>query len=423
MKKYILMFALLFSVSINGQEVLDKIVAVVGNEIILKSELDYQVSFIAARQNIDPKSQDLRMRILNEEIEKELLYAQAELDSIVVSDEEVEQMLDYQMNLFIQQYGSKESVERAYGMSINKIKREIREEVRKSQMAQRVQDQKFGLVDVSRKEVEDFFNVYEDSLGLVPEKFELAHIFINPKANERVKKLAKDKAQALLDSIRGGADFAELAKANSDDPGSAALGGDLGFVKRGVFFPEFESAAFNLSKGELSEVVESPVGFHIIQLIERRGESINTRHILIKIKNDDDADLESITFLSDLRDSIMQKKNTFEFYAKKYSDDKQTASFGGKLGSFEKGQLDEQLKDQVFKLKDGEIGFPKRLNLDGGDYGFHIVKLIKRNLEHRPTLDNDYEELKKLVSFDKRQKLYKKWMAEIKKNIFWEIRL
>jgi peptidyl-prolyl cis-trans isomerase SurA len=408
---------------INAQEVLDKVVAIVGDEIILKSELDYQTTYRAAQRNLDPNDENLRKQILNEEIEKKLLYAQAEIDSIEVSDEEVESQLDYQLNFFTQQYGSRERLESAYGMSIERIRRELRDETRKNLMAQTVQNQKFGMIDVSRKEVEDFFETYKDSLGLIPEKFEIAHVFINPKANERVTKKAKDFAQSLLDTIRAGGDFAKLAKEYSDDPGSAKLGGDLGYVKRGVFFPEFERAAFALADGQISEVVKSPVGFHIIQLIERRGESINTRHILIKIKNDDDADLESITFLSDIRDSILSEQNTFAYFARKYSDDKETAKFGGKLGKFEVGQLDKSLLDQVYKLKIGEISFPKRLNLDSGEYGFHIIKLIDRTPEHLPNIDSDYEDIKRLVIFDKRQKLYLKWMSQLKNQIFWEIRL
>ena len=423
MIKNILTFFFALLLTINAQEVLDKVVAIVGDEIILKSELDYQTTYRAAQRNLDPKDETLRRQILNEEIEKKLLYAQAELDSIEISDEEIESQLDYQLNFFKQQYGSQERLESAYGMSIERIRRELRDETRKNLMAQTVQNQKFGMVDVSRKEVDDFFEIYQDSLGLIPEKFEIAHIFINPKANDRVTKKAKDFAQSLLDSIRAGADFAKLSKQYSNDPGSAKLGGDLGFVKRGVFFPEFESAAFALAEGQISEVIKSPVGFHIIQLLERRGESINTRHILIKIKNDDDADLESITILSDLRDSILSSQNTFAYYARNYSDDKETSKFGGKLGNFEVGQLDKSLLDQVYKLKEGEISFPKRLNLDNGEYGFHIIKLVKRTPEHLANIDKDYEDIKRLVIFDKRQKLYLKWMSELKSKIFWEIRL
>ena len=269
-------------------------------------------------------------------------------------------------------------------------------------MSQMVQSEKFGKIEATRREVRNFFETYEDSLGMIPEKFTLAHIFLNPKANTRLKQFAYQLAESLLDSIKKGADFGELAKAYSKDPGSAAEGGDLGFVKKKVlFFPEFESVAFALKPGELSKIVESPVGYHIIELLERRGESIHTRHILIKPKIDDAADLSTIEKLTEIRDSIVSGVNSFQYYADKYSDDKQTSTFGGELGTFEAGQLDKSLLDQVFKLKEGEIGFPKRLEVDKANYGYHIVKLIKRAPEHRPSLETDYDEIKQLTRTEK----------------------
>ncbi len=422
MNKLFLIF--IFAISlISAQEVIDRVVAVVDNEVILKSELDLQVNYEAVQRNLDPNNNDLRKQILNLMIDEKLLYAQAELDSIEISDDEVDRQLDYQLNYFIQQYGSRERVEEIYGMSIERIKREQRNDVRKKLMAQRVQNQKFANVSVTRREVTEFFDTYKDSLGFIPEKFTLAHIFINPKATEKVKEQTYALARSLLDSLKNGADFAELAKRYSDDPGSAAQGGDLGFVKRGVFFPEFESAAFALQDGEISDVVESPVGLHIIELLERRGESIHTRHILLKFKSDDEADLKAIETLNDIRDSVRTGKNTFEYYAAKYSDDKETAKFGGELGTFEAGQLDKTLLDQVYKLEEGEIGFPKRLELDANTYGYHIVKLIKRVPEHKPSLEQDYNDIKRLAEFQKKQKLYDRWIKEIKDKIYWEIRI
>ncbi|MFH2030596.1 MAG: peptidylprolyl isomerase [Bacteroidota bacterium] len=421
--KKIFFITLLASYSIFGQEVLDKIVAIVDNEIVLKSELDFQVALAAAQKNLDPKDEKIRRQIIEGMIIDKLLYAQAELDSITVTDEEVDQQLDMQMNYFIQQYGSRERVESTYGMSIEKIKREFRNDTRKNMMAERVKMQKFGTIDVSRREVTEFFNSYKDSLGVIPEKFNISHIFINPTQTEKVRKRAKDLANSLLDSIKLGSDFAELAKKFSDDPGSAAQGGDLGSVKRGVFFPEFESVAYSLKRGQLSDVVESPVGFHIIQLIDRKGESIHTRHILVKIKNDDEADLKSIEFLTELRDSITKNENTFVFYAKKYSDDKETAGFGGELGNFEISQLDKSLLDQVYKLKEGEIGFPKRLQVNPTTYGFHIVKLTKRTPQHSPTIEEDFEEIKKLAQFQKREKNFREWVEELKQQLYWEIKI
>ncbi len=423
MKKYIAILTILLSINISAQEVLDEIVAIVDNDIILASELQFQVNLWAAQNKVDPSNPDLKNRVLNSLIDEKLLYAQAELDSIVVSNEEIERQLDYQMNYFIQQYGSKENMEQVYGMSLERIKRESREETRKQMMAQKVREQKFGLIDITRREAEEFFTDYKDSLGVIPEKYSLSHIFINPKAGEKVKKKSKEFISSLLDSIKNGADFAELAKKHSDDPGSAALGGDLGTVKRGVFYPEFESAAFALLPGEISKIVETPVGYHIIELLDRRGESIHTRHILIKIKTDDDSDLKAIELLTELRDSILSGKESFAYYARKFSDDKETASRGGELGTFEIGQLDKSLLNHVSKLKKDEISFPKRLELDKNSYGFHIIKLLKRTNEHLPSLDEDYEDIRRLAEYSKKQKLYTKWLEELRDNIYWEIKL
>lgn len=422
MKKCLLVFLLLGGISY-AQEVLDKIVAVVDNEIILKSELDFRASVEAAQRNTVPTDTTLRRQILNTMIEEKLLYAQALLDSVTVTDEQVKQQLESQMSYFIQQYGSAQKIEEVYGMPIEKLKRSLQDETRKNLMAQMLQQKKFSMLDASRKEVEDFYDKFKDSLGVVNDKYEIAHIFQNPKSGERIKKKAKDFALALLDSLKHGADFAALAKKYSDDPGSAAQGGDLGFVKRGVFFPEFEAAAFALAPNQLSGVVESPVGFHIIQLLDRHGESIHCRHILIKVKSDDEADLKAIEFLSDLRDSVEKGKNTFEYYAKLYSDDKETARFGGELGTFEVTQLDKSMLDIIYKLKEGEISYPKRLEVSKNVYGYHIVKLIKKIPQHKANLDIDFNDLKRMTEYYKKQKMYAEWIKDIKKRIYWEIRL
>ena len=154
---------------------------------------------------------------------------------------------------------------------------------------------------------------------------EVAHIFIIPKVTEKMKEKYKTWPNLFLIRLKHGADFGEMAKKYSEDPGSASEGGDLGWVGKGVFYPEFEAAAFALKPGALSDVVESPVGFHIIQMLDRRGDKIHVRHILIKIKKGDQADLSAIEFLSSIRDSIVQGKGTFADYAKKYSEDKETS--------------------------------------------------------------------------------------------------
>ena len=423
MIRNILIIWMLLNALLLSQEVLDRVVAVVDNEIILQSELEFQINIFAAQRQISPDTDGLKKQILNSMIDDKLVYAQSELDSIAVTDEEITQRIDYQIQVFQQQYGSIARIEEMYGMSIERIRRELRDDVRKNLMIQKMQQTKFASVEASRREVEEFFNTYKDSIGQIPEKLTIYHIFRNPKANDRIKMKSRELAQSLLDSINAGADFAEIAKKYSDDPGSASQGGDLGFVKRGVFYPEFEAAAFALNEGEISEVVESPVGFHIIQLLERRGESIHTRHVLIKIEPDDDADLATIEFLSDLRDSILDKKATFQDYARRYSEDKETASFGGDLGTFYLNQLDKNLLDIVSKLTQGEISFPRRLDYAPGTYGYHIVYLEKRVPQHPANLDEDYKEIKRLADEYKKQKEYEKWIKDLKKKIYWEVRI
>ncbi|NLT51141.1 MAG: parvulin peptidyl-prolyl isomerase [Ignavibacteria bacterium] len=420
MKK--ILFVLFLSASIYSQEILDKVVAIVDNEIILQSDLTGQVAYVAAQRRLDPNNAELKEQILNAMIEEKLLYAQAERDTIEVSNEQIDQQLDYQLNFFIQQYGSREKVEEVYGMSIEKIKRELRDDVRKNLMAQTVQNMKFGNLQVTKREIEEFYETYKDSLGQIPERFHIYHIFVNPTANAELKNKARDLAQSIIDSIKNGADFAEMAKKYSEDPGSAAQGGDLGFVKRGSFYPEFEAAAYSLRNNEISAVTESPVGFHIIQTLEKRGQTIHSRHILIKIKPDEDSDLNAITKLNGIRDSVLKNDKPFSYFAQKYSDDKQTNFLGGELGTFELSQLDKNLFEIVSKMKKGEVSYPKRLQVDNLTYGFHIVKLADRIPAHKPTLENDYEELKKLTEFSAKQKLYKEWIKEIKENIYWEIK-
>jgi peptidyl-prolyl cis-trans isomerase SurA len=423
MKIKIAALILFIAVGVSAQQALDKIVAVVDNEIILQSELEFQVGIFASQRQIDPNTPGLKDQLLNSMIEEKLIYAQADLDSITITEDEINQRIEYQINSFVQQYGSVANIEKIYGMSIDRIKRELRDEVRKSLMSQRLQEKNFGKVQASRREVEEFFDTYKDSIGTIPEKVTIFHIFINPKASEKLKKKFYDRAVELLDSIKAGVDFSELAKKYSDDPGSAAQGGDLGFVKKGVFYPEFEEAAFKLNVNELSAVIESPVGFHIIQMLERRGESINTRHILVKIKADEDADLQTIDFLSEIRDSIQQGLKTFQEFAKKYSEDKESAPFGGELGSYYISQLDKALLDAVGKLKQGEIGYPRRLEYAPGTYGYHIVWLQSRIPQHKASLTEDYAEVKKLADEHKKQKEYTKWIETIKSKIFWEVRI
>lgn len=421
MKRILFVVLVLISSNIFAQqEVLEKIVAVVDNEIILQSELNFRALDEGSKKNIDPNSKELKARILKQMIDEKLLYAQAQIDTVKLADEEIIQSADYRLSSLVQQYGSKENLEKASNMSYEKLKKYLRDELKKTLMIQKLIEAKFGKISVNSEEVKDFYKSYKDSLGLVNEKYTIAHIFVNPKTGERIQKAAKDLAQSILDSLKKGADFATMAKRYSNDA-SAANGGDLGEAKRGVYVPEFEAAAFSLAPKQISELVKSQYGYHIIQLLDRKGEMIHCRHILIKPKSDDKNDLETISFLSDLRDSIMLKKNTFDYYARKYSDDKNSARMGGELGTFEASQLEKQMVEQLVKMKDGEIGYPKRLDISE-IYGFHLLKLIKKVPQHRADLDLDYDEIKNIVIQKKKNEYLNTYIGDLKNTIYWEIK-
>lgn len=421
--KMLLLLVLLLSVSGFTQEVLDKVVAVVDNQFILLSELEFQTQLIAYQRKLNPNDPALKKAVLNSLIEEKLMLAQAEIDSIRVTEDEVNRQLEFQIENFIQQFGSKEKLEQAYNRPLEKIKRELRDEIKNNILIQKVQDQKFGRLEVSRYEVEQFYNQFKDSIGLVPEEVKLSQIFIQAKLTESDKEFLKSKLKAILDSIKHGGDFADFAKRYSEDAATAKSGGDLGFVRRGLFFKEFEEVVFTMKEGDISDIIETPVGFHIAQLIERRGESVRVRHILLKLQPSPESEQRIIDFLNAIRDSILNGYNSFAYYAKLYSDDKSTSLFGGEMGKIPVAELDNDLRNLIAKMNDGDISKPRKLVVSKDMYGYQLIYLEKRIPEHFPDLNLDYEKIAQLALYQKKQKVYKDLIEQLKKQVYWEIRL
>lgn len=256
-----------------AQTRIDRIVAVVDKEIITESELLERVTFTALQNRLDPSDSTLRKELLDALIAEKLVLAQALIDSIQVSDDEVTRQLDQQIDNLILRAGSKERLEQIYGMPLNRIKRESREIMRKQMLVARVRQAQEAKIQISLREVEEFYHTYKDSLPRVPEEFELSHIFNVPKADTAVQLQTRAKMAAILDSLRTGGDLAAFARRYSQD-GSAAAGGDLGWAKRGDYVHEFEEVLFGLKENQISDIVKTQFGFHIIQLLERRGESV-----------------------------------------------------------------------------------------------------------------------------------------------------
>jgi peptidyl-prolyl cis-trans isomerase SurA len=306
-------------------------------------------------------------------------------------------------------------------MPIGRIKREFRDQMRKNLLAERLQQQRFGEARISRREVEEFFAAYRDSLGLVPEEVTLVHIAVRLKPGGEALARGRAKVQTILDSLKSGADFAGLAQRYSEDPGSAPRGGDLGFVRRGQFVKEFETAVFSLTEGQISEPVETEFGFHIIELLERRGDAVHPRHILVRIERSE-ADHDSVIALLDSIRTRALRGEDFGVLARQYSDYKETAAIGGSLGASEINNVDRSILPAIEGLRDGEISKPTRLTVPGFD-GYQIVMVKKRAPEHTPSLETDHERLESLALNHKRSLEYSSWLEELRKNIYWESRL
>ena len=402
-------------------QTLDRIVAVVDDDIILESELNAQTQLYVLNNKVDPKTPGLRDQVLESMINEKLIVAKAIEDSVTVTDDEVQQQLDAVIAQRVQQVGSEARLEEMYGMPLVRIKHEFRDEMRKNLLAQKLQQQRFGDEEVGRYEVEEFYRTYKDSLPRVPEEVDLSQIVIKPKFTEAAREAARAKAQQILDSIKAGVDFAGLATRHSQDPGSAAQGGDLGFVRRGQFVKEFETAAFALADSQVSGIVESEFGFHIIQLLERRGDAVHARHILIRIERTQQSDSTAIALLDSLRRRAMAGENFAEL-AKLYSDNKENNLMGGSMGTWDVNQLDKGVAQAIEGLKQGDISMPTRIGM-GSSYAYEIVLLRKRTPPHDMTLDTDYHKIETIALNFKRSRDYQEWMKELRSQIYWESRL
>ncbi|HWP83348.1 MAG TPA: peptidylprolyl isomerase [Bacteroidota bacterium] len=418
--RFLIAMMFLFSFLVYSQTTIDRIVAVVDKEIITESEVQERINFVAMQNRVDPNTPGLRKQILDGLIAEKLILAQALIDSIVVSDDEVNRSLDIMVDNLIRQAGSQERVEQYYGMSINRIKREYRDERRKQMLVERVRQMREAAIQVTRREVEEFYESYRDSLPRVPEQYDISLIFVAPKPDTTLELQLRTKLQAILDSIRAGGDFAEFARRYSQD-GTASSGGDLGWAKRGDYVRDFEEAVYRLREGEISNIIKTQFGFHIVQLIERRGESVHARHILLKLEKTPASDSTAVAKLQELRARALHGE-AFADLARQYSEDEDTKMLGGHLGLVTLDQLEQQEVIQAIKdLKEGEISEPHRVRA-GTSYGYQIILVKKRIPEHAMNLRDDYRRVEQLALYVKKNKVFQEWVEELKKSIFWELR-
>ncbi|MDZ7314538.1 MAG: peptidylprolyl isomerase [candidate division KSB1 bacterium] len=424
MKKFILFLFLLSMLTAGAQDLLDRIAAIVDDEIILDSEVTQTAWLMASQMGIDPvrdpaQFQKMRRIALRNLVNKELLVIQADLDTIKADERQVDAYLEQQMQAAIQQAGGESRLEEALGMPLSQIRRNYRKEIEKELRANTVQEKKLSKIKLSRREVRQFYESKKDSIGRINESVDISHILVEIKPGESARLEALDRAMQIRRRLLTGADFAELAKAVSDDPGSAERGGDLGFVSRTDLVREYVEAAVKLQPGEISDVVESQFGFHIIKMEEKRGDKLRTRHILVAIKPKREDELAAAEKIKRIHQELMNGAD-FEEMVLKYSDDASTKNDKGHLGRYEVEQLRRMAKEFVFALtglKPGEISDPVKTS-----YGFHILKLNAREQARELDFDKDYDRIEQAALNYKRQQELQKWLNELKKQVFVEIK-
>jgi peptidyl-prolyl cis-trans isomerase SurA len=401
--------------------VIDRVVATVGGEIILLSEVQDQYSY-AKKQN--PKlTSDYQCEVLQSMIVQKLLVNQAKLDSIKLKDEEVEAQLTARIDRLMLYFNQdSKALEEFYGQNIEQIKEQTRNDMRNQLLAEKMQAQITSKATVTPAEVQKFYNgIPKDSLPFFNSEVEIREIIHKPQFSPDEKSKARAKIEDYRKRItEGKEDFAVLAKKFSDDPGSGAQGGDLGFQKRGTFVPEFEATAYKLEKGEISPVIETQFGFHILQLIERHGNLIHIRHILVKPEiNDIDLDKAKLK-LDSVRQLIHDNKVTFSEAVKRFGD-KNTQSFNndGRVANprtnnsfFEIGDLDTDVYFAIEKLQPGEIAPPFLVRAQDGSKSFKLVMLQSRSKPHKADLKQDYGKIQQAALDQKKSEFSEKWVLE-----------
>jgi peptidyl-prolyl cis-trans isomerase SurA len=404
-----------------GQSI-DKVLAVVGKEFILQSDIDGQMlQYMSRTQGVDFNNKEMRAQILEAIIGEKLLIAKALEDSVDVSDDEVNQRWSMLLSNLVSQYGSEKRVEDVLGKSLPRVKFEYSDQIRKRLLADKVRALKFQGTTVTKQEVENFYKEYKDSLMFIPDMASLLHIVKYVSTSASVKEKTLELVNKVRDSILNGSDFGELAKRYSGDYLSAKDKGNLGWIGKGKLFNEFEKAAFALQKGETSLPIETPFGYHLIQTLDKKQDEINTRHILFKVGQSNEDKDRVINELKSIK-AKAEAGEDFEKLAQEYSEEKETKGFGGKYKSSMINQLELELNTK--NLKAGYISEPIVYNVpnDPTKSAFHIIFIKDITQGHKASLELDYKIIERYAIELKTQKEQQAWFNELKKEIYFELK-
>lgn len=441
LKKYMLILILtMSSASLMAQEeikplneldenqILDQVVAVVGQEVILKSDIETQYLQFRMQGYIEGSSKNIKCDILKDLIFQKLLLNQAEIDSIVVGESQVEQEMDRRFRYFIQQFGSKEKLEEYYDKSVDDFKEEMREVVRNQLIQQSVQSEIVKNVSITPKEVKAFYKeIPVDSLPLINSEYYVAELVKEPEITEAEKLAVKERLLELRTRILKGESFATLAILYSEDPGSAKKGGELGMYGRGELYPEFEDVAFSLKEGEISGIVETEAGFHIIQMIEKQQDFVNVRHILLRPKISPNQIEQTVNYLDSIYQLIVDSTYSFDVAVRMFSDSPNKIS-GGLLinmnsgnNSFQAEELDPKVFYTIDKLKVGQVSKPVSYTTAENHDAFRLLQLVNKTEPHRANIEQDYDKIYMIAMNRKHQQELDKWVVEHAKKAYIRI--
>jgi peptidyl-prolyl cis-trans isomerase SurA len=403
-------------------KVIDRVVAVVDNEIVLDSELfqylQYQMGSQAQLDALSPAEIDtLKSQILGQLIDQKVLLAKGRLDTVVVDAKDVDRELDSRIKALVDQAGGQDRLEDYYGMPMARIKKQFRALVEESLLIDKVKQQKVATVQVTPGEVSRFWESFKDSIPDLRDGIRLAHILLSDELSEASAAAATAQADSVRTLILAGkADFEQYAKDHSDDPGSAANGGKLGQTNRGDLVPQYEEAAYNLKPGEISAPVLSPFGVHIIRLNERVGEKVNTNHILFRLVPAE-ADRQITEARADSLINAVKGGADFAGLALSYSRDQKTMNKGGDLGWFAPDELPPEFADAVKDLKKGELAKPTRTA-----FGVHVLSVTDRVYKRKITLADDFDRIERMALAKKQDEVMTKWVKELAGKTYIEVK-
>ncbi len=404
-----------------GQQVVESVVAVVGNEVIYLSEIEGQVVQLKAERDPTPVEQ-LRCRIFEDQLIQKLFLDQARIDSIEVSPESVESDLNGRLTEYIRRAGSEQALESYFNKSMTEIRKDLREMLTNQYIVQETQGTIAQDITVTPEEVKKYYNsIPRDSLPLMPRKVQLSMISVEPPDMEASKAEVRQRLLDLRSRIINGESFSTLAILYSEDPGSAPRGGELGFNTRGELAKPYAEAAWSLKQGVVSKIVETEFGFHIIQLVDRKGDMVNSRHILMKPKLTPEQTEWAILKLDSIAALVRNDSLTFARAAMRYSSDRTTRANGGKMVSQNPSErvnwltLDELSREVnlvVRNMKLGEISEPFRTTDAKGNNIYCIVRLDEEIPAHNVNMDDDYNFLAEAALREKQARMYEDWIRE-----------